>query len=170
MNFAFLAFVDVFDFAASLRPRLGLLKGGRLVIRGPRKDAADPDDDLAFVMAKEAARWPELKTTLSHVERLGDKAGGVDFGRIHLEMLMPGQTLPWSHETTPYAEMFQRAHLALRTNPGAALFSGNEAWHVPTGHVVAINRRAPCSAINMGEHSRIHLIIDFKIRPAKESS
>ena len=167
--FSQVAWVDPFELAASLRgTRMALFKGDdrrRLLhIRGPRPNAADADDDLAFVWAKEYARWAELKIVLGHIERFGAKAGGIEFGRIGFEMLMPGRVLPWQRDEGAYAERFMRAHLPLRTNPSAMIAAGTEMMHLLPGALTVVAHRNYYSAVNHGEQPRVHLIVDFKRR------
>jgi hypothetical protein len=164
MNFAPIAFVDTFDLTASLRTKMGLFKpyGDGLLsipIRGPRANADDPDDDLAFGTYKHA--WVEAKTTISRLKRIGDQLGGADFGRVALQMLKAGATLPWDMESGPYYDRFSRAVLPLRTNPGVMLYSGVESWAPVIGLLTVVNHRVVQSAINLGEHPAIWMSLDF---------
>lgn len=180
MNFVFVAFIDTFELAASLRTRLGLFpEGGErrvLLLRGPRKDALDPDDDIGFVPARVVARWPEMGNMIERVRRVGsavmERAGSspatLEFGRIYLELLMPGAQLAWPAETSAYAERFSRAHLPLRTNPGCLVVAGVEAWQPLPGNLTAVARRVPLYAINCGEQPRVHLIVDFRKKDASD--
>lgn len=168
MNVMPIAFVDTFDLAASLRQRLGSFHGPGdrkvLPLRGPKKDA-DPEDDLAYVWSKERQRWGELSAMLGHLSRLG---GEVEWGRIELEMLMPGGIIPWGRDQSAYAHRFTRAHLALRTNPHAITFIGGLAVNMALGIVNVIDRSLPASAINLGETMRVHLIADFRKKEPPE--
>jgi hypothetical protein len=168
-----IAYLDTFELASSLRTRMGQFPNPDasrrvLPLRGPRKDA-DPDDDAAFVLAREAQRWPELKAMLEQIreavaqvyERLG-KPGEVEFGRIALEMLMSGANVPWRKDDGAYAQRFERAHLALRSNPGARLFAAHEMLWLLPGDLTAVAHRVPHSAINLGEWPRVHLVVDFR--------
>lgn len=168
MNFASIAFLDPFELIGSLRQRMGLFgpsAGGglrSLPVRGPRANADDPDDDLGFVLYKDAGKWVELKNTLGRIKRIGDQGGGIEFGRIALELLPPGVCLPWAFEDSTYNARFNRAYLALRTNPGVTLFSGNESWSPIIGLLTVANRRVRHSAVNLGEHPAIWLAVDFR--------
>lgn len=168
-NFTALAFVDIWELSCSLRPRVGLFKAGEprvLYLRGPRANADDPDDDLAYVRSRELAKWPEATNTITRLTRLGTQAfGPIDLGRVFVEMLEPDTTLPWTRRTGAYVERFTRLYVALRTNPGTILFSGTEGWHLQQGQAVAVNQRVPTSAVNLGDHWAAHLVLDFCRRP-----
>ena len=171
-NFVPIAFLDTFELAASLRRRMGAfvldpldMLGPRcLKVRGPRTGADDPDDDLAFVAYKDAANWPELRATLGRISRIGEATiGGVEFGRVFLELLMPATRLPWDVLVEDrYSERFSRLHLPLRTNPAAIVYAGTEQMHLLPGQLTIVNQRAGVSAVNLGEWPRIHLVVDFK--------
>lgn len=158
MNFAFIAFFDTFDLVASLPERLGGFKGERarrvLTLCGPRTD-----DDPAFVDSAQFLRWPEAQNLVDRIRRLDE---GIEFGRIHLEMLLPGHGTPWTREEGEYAERFSRAYLALRTNPGCRLICGGEMLELLPGNLTVINRRVLHSAVNWGDNPRINLVVDFK--------
>lgn len=173
MNFTALAFVDTFDLVASLPSRMGAFGKGeglrQIVVRGPRT-GAEPDDDLAFVVFKRAY-WPEMKTTIEHIRRLGTDhlTGGIEFGRIALELLPAGVRLPWVVEDSEYNRRFVRSHLALRTNPGVITYSGAESMHLTAGMLVLINQRGVATATaNHGETAMIRLVLDTRKKDASE--
>ncbi len=151
-----LLFVDHIDLAGTLRRHEGLYDHGTpriLPVHVPRKGTEPDDEDFVF-LASTMGKWVELKNFLGRLKREAEKVvGSIDLGRIHLEMLDPGATLAWATESGPYIERYTRVHLALRTNPGALMVSGNEAaspapgWH---------------TAINVGQHPRVHLVMDFR--------
>jgi len=171
-NFTPVAYLDTWELAVSLKPRLGLFKidteNGTSVImlRGPRFNADDPDDELGYVQMREAGKWEEYKNTLKRITRVGAATlGALDFGRIYFELLPPGVVTPWRSGSPGYAERFLRAHLPIRTNPQAVMFSGTEGASLLPGHLTVVNRMPPSSAINMGDHARVHLVIDFRQKP-----
>lgn len=169
-NFVIFTFADTFDICHSLHTRLGLFKPGEregirvLPIRGFRKDT-EPTDE-SFVGYPVATKWVELNNMRSRLKRVGDQLlGTVEFGRIYFEMLDAGAKLPWSEgEAGPYAERWGMMHLPLRTNPGAVMYAGTEISSPGQGWATIVNHRAPHSAINLGEHSRIHLVVEFRKR------
>ena len=90
-NFTLVGWVDPVDVIASLRPKLPLFQGTgtrHLVLRGPRKEA-DPDDENAFVDRK--IRWPEIQGV---IRKIMDARADLVAGRIYLEHLDPGSTMP----------------------------------------------------------------------------
>lgn len=170
-NIVGLAYLDTFELAASLPRRMGPFKDGALPIRGPRAGADDPDDDVAYVAhmtPTQMNKWPELKSAIARIKRIGDQAGGVEFGRIFLELMPAGIARPWEPPATGYFERFNRLAVALRTNPGVVHYSGVESLHLAHGVVTWINQRAWRSAINIGETSAILLVVDTKVKEAKD--
>jgi hypothetical protein len=166
-NFLPLLFVDHIDLAGTLRRHEGLYDRGTpriLPIRHPRKGTEAEDED--FVSGPRdgpIAKWVEMKNFLGRLKREAEKlTGPIDLGLVWLEMLDPGVTLPWATESGPYIERYTRVHMALRTNPGALMISGCEASSPAPGWVTAVNVRVPCTAINMGQNPRVHLVVDFK--------
>jgi hypothetical protein len=164
MSFTPIAFIDTFDLVASLPPRIGLFRhvesGERLLpIRGYRKDT-DPAEEL-FAWHQTYAKWPEIKNTIGQMRRLAaERIGppGIELGRVFLEMLDGGTALPWRR---PEASAWIRAHLPLRTNPAAFMFAGRESMHLLPGQLTVVAPAWGC-AVNWGEFSRIHLVVDFK--------
>jgi hypothetical protein len=163
-QFAPLAFLDPFDLISSLPRRMGLFKIG----------SDDPEDHrkMLFIRTQrgvdeyrnvgDLGKWPELKAIVSQIERVGEQQGGVEFGRIFLELLPAGVCLPWQSEDTPYFARFNRTIMRLRVNPGAALYYGVETLQPPPGLIVMVNQRTPHCQINIGETSAISLVIDFR--------
>lgn len=162
-NFAPLAFLDPFDLIASLPRRMGLFQSGEpkiLPIRGPRP-GADPEDVEAY-RTGDLGKWPEMKAIKSQIERVGEQRGGIEFGRIRIELLPPDVRLPWERDESPYAARFNRLAMALRTSPGVVHIAGTEAMHLPLGVVTWVNQRAWRSTVNLGEWSCIHLVVDTR--------
>lgn len=162
-NILLLGHVDTWALAGSLRSKIGLFKEGTprvVAVRAPRRGTEAADED--FVSYKETM-WPELRNMIALLRRKAEAAvGEIELGLVSLEQLDPGAIVPWHTESGAYAERFTRAHLALRTNPGALVYCGPEAIHMAPGFLNAINMLAPTSQVNFGEHPRIHLIVDFR--------
>lgn len=172
-NFQFLRYLDTYDLMCSMRSRVGLFTGKeirRLTLRGPKKDAPDPDDAAAYVRPREATKWVELKVTLGQIEEIGEAIaqGPVEFGRIYLDWLDPGVKTGWRNMEGAYYRRFWRLHLPLRTNPGAMVYSGVEAVQMLPGQLTQVNVLAPHSAINLGNAPRVHLIVDVAKIPDQE--
>lgn len=168
MTFAPIAFLDPYELAGSLRQKMGLFREGgedgsrTLPVRGPRATADDPDDDLAFVLYGPAAKLPELKNMLTRIKRLGDTPGGIEFGRIWLELLPSGTVTPWVLDDNAYNARFQRAVMAIRTNPAVIHYSGPASLNLAPGFLNIVNHRQRCAAANHGEWPAIHLWVDFR--------
>lgn len=147
----FIAFIDTFDLAASLVPRIGEF---------------DHETRLLELRGAPLSRWPEAKRVLSTIKR-GGKAlwpEGVAFGRVFFEMLDPGSVQQWQQGCydAAYAEAHLRLMLAVRTNPAAMLFVGTQAHHLLPGHLAAVPLTLYRSAVNFGEIPRIHLVADVR--------
>lgn len=172
-NFVPIAFLDTWEVAASLYggDRMGLFRKGEpatLPLRGPTGNADDPDDELAFINYRQTlGRWPEMKRLLERLRQIAKPAiGEVELGLVFLEMLLPGQALPWALTDSAYMARHQRAHLAIRTNPRAMLYAGGDHYHAFPGQLTIVNERARHSAVNFGEWPRIHLVLDFRPKEA----
>ena len=164
-NFVPLLFVDHIDLAGTLRRHEGLYDHGTpriLPVHVPRKGTEEEDEDFVY-LASTMGKWVELKNFLGRLKREAEKlTGPIDLGRVFFEMLDPGATAACSAETGAYIERYTRIHLALRTNPGALMVSGSEAFSPAPGWATAVNVRVPCYMANMGAHPRVHLVVDFK--------
>lgn len=166
MFFTQLAFLDVFELACSLRPRLSLFSeadaGGRRVMNIRWRDGEK------WLRLKEAAKWPELANTLARIEQIGTAiVGPVERGEVFFEMLDPGAALPWHEYIGPHSDEYWRLHLAIRTNPGCMMYAGVEAVNLLPGQIVRVATSVMSSAVNMGEWPRVHLVADWR-RAAKE--
>lgn len=166
MNFAAVTYLDPFELAASLRTRWGQFRRQEdglsiLPVRGAPPTADDPDDETGFGYFKQAGvrsgRWPELKTMLDRLERLGE---GQEFGRIWLELLPAGYRGFEPTLDSGYSARFSRAYLALRWNPEAVLLSGRETQTLQPGWVTLVNHRTVFGRINLGEWNAVALVID----------
>ena len=173
MNFATLVFYDTFEVVASLPPRMGLFRqdaaaeGRRLLtLRMPRAGEDENAESVAWGWNVQTSpkKWPQIHNLLGRMLRDAKArvAGDVELGSIYLEMLDPGAALPWQTLTGAYIERFSRFHMALRTNPAAMMFSGNETFSPALGWLTAVNARVRCSASNDGAWSRIHLVVDVR--------
>ncbi len=162
-NIVPLAYIDPHELIASLPRRAGLFKAGELWVRGPRAGADDPDDDATYRQLTDVRKWPELQSLIARIKRVGDQTGGVEFGRIYLEMIPPG-TWPAGVPAASgdYWERYNRLIVALRTNPAVMHYSGIESAHLGHGLVTWINQRAWTCAFNIGETAAIMLVVDTR--------
>jgi hypothetical protein len=166
-NFQPIAWVDPFDLAASLRTRMGLFKPGgegplTLAVRGPLPGPENDPAGLAYYKAAgvRSGKWPEMKIVLDQIKRLGEQQGGVELGRIGLEMLPAGACSPWTWTGVP--NDFEHGRLLLRGNPGLVWYGGAETWIPTIGVLTLVNWRVPNSAVNMGESPAVWLAVDFR--------
>lgn len=162
MHFTPLSFVDTWELLPSLHRRIGMFPrtGNHRVwhIRRPKSEGSE-----TYVAASESRKWPELKAFLARLQRLGG-ATPIEFGSIAFELLMPDSIVPW--QQSPMSE-FGEAQLALRTNPQAMVYAGNESAHLLPGALTVINRAVMRSAVNFGAWPRIHLIVEFRVKQAE---
>jgi Aspartyl/Asparaginyl beta-hydroxylase len=163
MYFTTLDFVDTWEFLPSLHKRIGMFPAGIISTVYVRRQRSQ---DGGFVSSPDTRKWPELKALLSKLHLLGG-ATPVEFGSIAFELLMPDSTVPWCDvPDTGYAE----AQLALRTNPQAIVYAGNEAAHLLPGAVTLISRAPKRAAVNFGAWPRIHLIVEFRLKGMTNAS
>ncbi len=171
MNFATLAYLDTYHLVASLPAKEGMFGTGdglqQIVVRGPRP-GGDPDDDLSFGWYKRVI-WTQLKAMLERIERLGDAAGGVKFGRITLDLLPAHTRLPWEVEDSDYSRRFMRSHLALRTNPGVITYAGPESMHLQASVLTLVAWHGLATmTCNHGDRPMIRLTIDTRKKDQAE--
>jgi hypothetical protein len=165
-NFVPLLFVDHIDLAGSLRRHEGLYHQGTprlLPVRMPRKGSEVDDEDFVWCQTVIEKKWVAMTNFLGRLKREAEKlVGPIDLGLVFLEMLDAGTAVVMGAGSGAYIERYTRVHVALRTNPAALMVSGSEASSPAPGWVTAVNVRVPCYAVNMGQHPRVHLVVDFK--------
>lgn len=153
-----LAFLDPYELACSLRPRLAQF--GESDAHGRREMPIRWHGENGDWTRIKLSKWPELANMLARIEQIGTAiAGPLDRGHIFFEMLDPGATLPWHREDIGD---WWRLHMAIRTNPGCMMFAGGEAVNIMPGQVVRVGTGALSSALNAGEWPRVHLVMDFR--------
>ena len=158
------AHFDTFDLIASLRIKMGLFKrNNRIEVRAPKTEG----DQERFVLRQHAARWPELTNLLQRIRRLGEQMGGIEFGRIDLEMLPAGACMDWRLDQGEETLRYEHAIMLLRTSPAVTFFAGSEVAAPGIGFLTIMSRRLPRSAINTGEAAAIWLALDFRRRQSE---
>lgn len=163
MTLAILRHVDVWELAASTRARMNLfastqVAGHKLFL------ARQPKDDGGFLVSKEWKAWTELRTTILRIERAAADTpfGPAVAGAVFMELIEPGCGLPWTAETGPYFETYIRLHLPLRTNPATRLYCGLDVVSPGVGALTMLSPTSLCSAVNLGDTARIHLVVDLR--------
>jgi len=162
------AHFDTFELVASLRTRMGLFKtehGSASTLTCPVRQRRGEK----WTRPPHAAtgKWPELTNTLQRVSRLGEAMGGIEFGRIDLEMLPAGACMDWRLDQGEETLRYEHAIMLLRTSPAVTFFAGSEVAAPGIGFLTIMSRRLPRSAINTGEAAAIWLALDFRRRQSE---
>lgn len=164
--FTTVGFVDPFDLLCSLKGRLGGFQGTGLRVlhlRAPRK--SDPDE---YLDTRELSRWAEARAVLERIALSAKQRTGADveFGRIFLEMLDAGTGARPRRDLSPHASRFARLICGVRCNPGSILWCPPEQHILTPGEVVMTAASLYHGAINMGEFSRVNMVIDVASIPS----
>lgn len=111
------------------------------------------------VMSARLDKWGSMRTLLAKCRRMAEGTQH-DMISASIEMLQPGEVTIWRKNPNEliYVEV------GLVTNPGALLFHGNQAMHLPVGNAVAYGSKIWSSAINVGDRGRIHLVLELEKR------
>lgn len=162
MNFQPLGFIEPFDLVCSLKERIGLFQGTGLRtvhLRAPRK--SEPDE---YVDTRELQRWPELRAVMERVETVGAEQfkTELDYSRIYLEMLDATTGMAPRRGPHPYSQHHLRLIIGLRCNPLSYLWCPPEQRVLSSGEVVLTSPAFWHGAVNMGEYSRINLVLDIR--------
>lgn len=116
------------------------------------------------------AEWRSMKGLLSRI-RTGAAPlfGGATprLGRAWIEVVPPYAGTPWSLEAGDYADVHVRTRTCLIPAPGAVSFCGAQSAQLGVGWVHAHDPRLLASEANLGDHARVHLVVDVE-RPASE--
>lgn len=158
-NFLSVGWIEPFDIIASLKGRLGDFKGTGtrfLPLRGATKDEPDEYRDT-----RELTRWPEMRAILDRLsmEAATRQAGEIEIGRVYLEMLDSGAGIrPRIDRGSPWLRLI----VGLRCNPLAYLWCPPEQRALTPGEVVLTSAALFHGAVNMGEFSRINLVVDLR--------
>lgn len=111
------------------------------------------------VMSARLDKWASMRVFLAKCRRMAE---GTQHELISatIEQLQPGEVTIWTKDPREliYVEV------AIVTNPGALLFHGNQAMHLPVGSAVAYGSKIWSSAINVGDRGRIHLVLELEKR------
>lgn len=107
--------------------------------------------------------WKSARALLTRIKNKATeiRRAPVALGRAWIEVLGPQSGTPWSVDDTAYTDRFMRLRIALIQPPGCWSFSGAASAQLAVGQVNAIENRALCSEVNLGDHARVHLIVDI---------
>ena len=132
-----------------------------IFLRGPEQPTpARWFEDVLHVDYPALANWPEATAVLAEIG--WHLPLGAVLDKAMIVELKPGGVIAWHTDEGHYAELHDRYHLPLVTNPGAFLLSGGEQVHVPVGLLTRFDNRVLHSAVNDGRTPRIHLIVDVR--------
>jgi hypothetical protein len=134
-------------------------ENGVLRLRDFKDDETDPTD---LPILRE---WKSARAVLARVRSAAApffEGRPPTLGRAWIETVPPMAGTPWAAEQDDYAEAHHRTRTCLIPCPGAMSYSGQASANLLVGIVNLIDHRQLCSEVNMGEHSRVHLIVDVK--------
>lgn len=156
-------FIEPFELISSLKERMGLFQGASglrtLHLRAPLK--AEPDE---YVDTRDFARWHEAQAILERVSEvaLQQFKTELEFARVYLEMLDAAAGISPRRGSAPYAVRHVRLILGLRCNPSSYLWCPPEQRVLTPGEVVVTSPALWHGALNMGEYSRINMVLDVR--------
>ncbi len=113
---------------------------------------------------------PVMKPVLEAIEKAHSPAKDGDEGyfvRIILTRLSPGSVITPHRDHGPSMLRSHRYHLAIVTNKHVEFGIENEMKHFAAGEIWEINNRKLHAVRNLGEDSRVHLILDYVV-PGEE--
>jgi len=164
VNFTPVGFIEPFELISSLKERMGLFQGTgglrTLHLRAPRK--AEPDE---YGDTRDFARWREAQAVLERVEETARSQfkEELEFARVYLEMLDAAAGVAPRRVSPPYAARHLRLIVGVRSNPSAYLWCPPEQRVLTPGEVILTSPALWHGAINMGDYSRINLVIDVAL-------
>lgn len=86
-----------------------------------------------------------------------------ELGKVWIEVLPPKSGTPWTVEEGDYALAHVRTRTCLIPSPGAISYCGASNAGLLVGVVNLVDHRQLCSEVNLGEHTRVHLIVDVRV-------
>lgn len=123
----------------------------------PRRDTLASLGDLR--------KWEKARATLGRISRALTGADGKAplLVRAVLDVLAPKAEPTWSVGEDD--DTIVRFILPVVTNPLCNVYVGAEVQHLPVGQLTAIAHQLPCSAVNFGDHPRVHVVVDIEASP-----
>lgn len=135
----------------------------------PLRDVKDGETEASDLpILKE---WKSARALLTQIRN--EAAGYFDghvptLGKAWLEILPPMAGTPWSLEAGDYADTHVRTRTCLIPSPAALSFAGpaTPPQNLLVGVVHIVDHRQLCSEVNLGEHTRVHLVVDVRVPDA----
>lgn len=107
------------------------------------------------------AEWKSAKALLTRIRTAAAPFFGgetPELGTAALVKVIGGGYVEWGIRESDWVSL----HLCIVPSPGAWTYSGGEGVVLPVGQLTFINRNAIHSAINLGHHAVIHLVVDAR--------
>lgn len=134
-------------------------------------DERMPDTGRPTAWPRYAKFEPLIEPVLVKIRENGPptaKAGSEGyFIRIILTRMAPGTVIPPHRDHGPSMLRCHRYHYAIITNPLVEFGIENTIKHCAAGEIWEINNRKLHAVRNLGEKSRVHLIVDY-VMPGEE--
>lgn len=160
MNIRAITHLDTWFFAASLYKRRQQLFTGDEAVRFIllRKEGGEPVEGLED--------WKVLDTlTLRALRAMNAEEAGA----AALLRLKPMAWYGWAVGAPNLKDTLLIA-LPIVTNPLVHVHSGGFSAHLPVGQLTYVNRMAPHSVVNCGDHDAIFLLLDVPVSQAPTRS
>ena len=107
------------------------------------------------------AAFPAVRSV---VTKLMAMVNGERLGRVMINRLPPGCSIPPHTDIAPELKYYDRYHVALRTNAKTTLSIGADHCYIPVGDVWWFENAAEHYARNTGDTDRWHLIVDIRTK------
>lgn len=89
---------------------------------------------------------------------------GERLGRVMINRLPPGASIPAHSDVDPINKYYDRFHCVLQSNPLVSFMCGDELFPMQSGEIFWFENALEHSVQNNGNEDRISLIIDVKSR------
>jgi hypothetical protein len=156
VNIQPIAFVDTWAFSSALFLKYKDRFGG-----------SHPSMSLLPLRSGEGAlpilgEWKTARALLARVRNAAAiwLGGAAELGSAAVVQVCAGGFIEWQVEPDL---TYRTLHLPVVPSPGAWVYSGGDGAVLPVGQLTWVNRAVPWSAINLGDHPVIHLVVDVKL-------
>lgn len=133
-------------------------------------DQSHSDGHVRILDATELLKTKEWAAVKTATNRVMNALAPLNKGerptpnKVAIEKLLPGAVVPWSISPDKQTMLFR---LAIVTNPACMDFSGMSAMNLLVGQLAQVVTAVPCSALNLGDTPRYHLLLEVQ-QPAPE--